>query len=732
MAVAGGYAYVADWDGGLIILRYTGRGAITYDGPLYLPDDSVMVQEKDGKITMGDHVHLQLPFLNTGTGSVASETITITAASTQPAVTLYDGANWGTQVTVPLTPTIIAPGERGNADLWLYVENLDPDERHSLFNQAQIHVATADGEWDIHLRLDPIFFAAAGNELLTSTSCLHHPDNYRVQSYAQYAAGGPRCAIPRNDFDPDVPEQAVRHLVNRVALDFEYQDGVWKQRVADVLLLTKRGGYIGTCRDYADLTTGLLRSLGLPTRYVMATLFKMKNWPWEWWPGHAWAESYISAEGWRQADSTWNTAFNEQIYEASGYTVKQAWADRYPLSSASIRVASVYRCVPSCYQQPVNCVQCSWESNRLRSPVNPDLSCVEDVTSDYHNVGSSAANLRVSGTGESLVVQIDAPQLVTRTLPFTVDATLVNSATQTCDVITATVSRYDQISSTVPLYDIAPAYHTVSDLPPGGTVTVTWIITPLVAGSALPLRVGALGGAVFGMDERPLVVNEPGTPLPLTLSGCSPGKVQPNQPFTLTAYALGERLQFLTDTLTTVTATLYATPTLGYATIISLTPDADGFFRRTVTLPADVPIGTYLVDFTAARSGYDPAEAATVFFVAPTLTITLEATPLALRQTQPLTLTARVYERGTPVDRASVWAEFITPSGVVTVPLAYGGGVYTTTLRPLDLAPNLDGSVRGGQWQITALAYYYGSTAEAAETITVFQRIYLPLILRNH
>jgi len=709
---------------------------LVYVGPRYLPDTSVITEEVDSRITMGDHVHLQLPFRNTGNVPVSNAIVQVTGApeaGSSAGVSIYNGVSWlDHQQSVALTPSTIGPGETGIADFWIYVTNKDPIERDSIRGSTWLEVCSGHGQWKIWIGLAPITSDISGNEDLRDGSCLHHPDNFEIQKYAQYAAGAwMRAARGTNIIDPDTLEQAVRNLVWRVSREFEYKEGVWNQRVPDILLLTRRDGHIGVCTHYADLTTGLLRSLGIPSRYIVATL-STRGWdPMDWWYGHAWVEAYLSRDGWRQADPTSGVAFDEGIHERTGSTVKEAWADRYPLSSASMRFRREYRCISPCYQDPVDCNRCLSESNRVRWPFRPDLSCVEDVTARYHNVGSGGMVLAAS-EGEQILLSIQAPAFVTRTIPFTVTASVVNSTTQTLDVITATLSLYEHISSTMPLYDIAPAYHTISDLAPGGAVIVTWTVKPLVVGSGLPLRVAAFSGDLFGFDEWPLVVNEPGTAPPLTLGGfCRPGTVQPGRPFTLTVYVLDETLQSLTDTLTAITATLYATPTLGYSDTVPLTLDADGFFRGVLTLPITVPIGTYQVDVTATRPGYHVAHGVSSFFVAPPLMMTLEVTPTAVVASQPMTLTVRVYERGTVVTEAGAWAEVATSGGVVTMPLVYSGGVYTATFRPADLAPNLGGSVRGGEWQIVATADYYGSTSTAAGAVTVFRQVYLPLIIRN-
>jgi len=72
----------------------------------------------------------------------------------------------------------------------------------------------------------------------------------------------------------------------------------------------------------------------------------------------------------------------------------------------------------------------------------------------------------------------------------------------------------------------------------------------------------------------------------------------------------------------------------------------------------------------------------------------------------------------------SLWSLFLHR---VEVEALNGAEYLAWLLDELDLG----GSVGGGQWQIVATADYYGSTGTAAGTVTVFRRVYLPLILRN-
>lgn len=56
----------------------------------------------------------------------------------------------------------------------------------------------------------------------------------------------------------------------------------------------------------------------------------------------------------------------------------------------------------------------------------------------------------------------------------------------------------------------------------------------------------------------------------------------------------------------------------------------------------------------------------------------------------------------------------------------WDGANYVASFRPIDLAPNLGGTIRGGEWQIEVVADYYGSKPAAINKITVLHQLYLP------
>jgi hypothetical protein len=113
------------------------------------------------------------------------------------------------------------------------------------------------------------------------------------------------------------------------------------------------------------------------------------------------------------------------------------------------------------------------------------------------------------------------------------------------------------------------------------------------------------------------------------------------------------------------------------------------------------------------------------------LTITLDVEPVALYPTEPLTVTARVYDRGTAVTDAGAWAKIDGPSGSATVPLIPNGeGRYVLCFRPEDLKVSLEGPVLPGTWRIQAVADYWGGEATMEKTFVVqsMHPLYLPIV----
>ncbi|MBN1315515.1 MAG: hypothetical protein JXA42_08605, partial [Anaerolineales bacterium] len=706
--------------------------ALTYAGPPTLPNNSFMLDEVDHRITVGDHVHLRLPFKNTGDSTINDAAIRVTGSPDTGGyigVSIHNGSSWqNSNQQIELSPSALAPGQTGFADFWIYVSNDALINRNLLTGNSWLEINYGETEWKIPIILSGITFDIEGYDDLKEGDCLHHPNNFEIKKYAQFAAGANRSDImPTNIDDPDTARQAILNLVHRVNLVFHYKE-IWTSRMPDTVLLATQYNDIGVCRDYADLTIGLLRSLGLPARFTDAIFIESHqsidqgmeitlN-------GHAWVETYLDDDGWRQVDSTWNRAFMENIYESSGITVVRAWADKYPLSSASIWAGPIYQCIEPCYTEEESCIDC-FLASMYQDAGQEDLSCVEDVTGRYHQSRYTTEDWlsRDSrSSNEQLLVTIQSPTFVTRTLPLTLDTRIVNSTTLPMNAITATVAISEYIDSQSPLFDVSPSYQILHDVDPGQAITLTWTVTPLITGSGIPLRVGAFSGDQFDFDEQPLVVNEPGTLPDLYLGvSCGPGDVSPGQVITLSAFVQNEMLQTITDTGTLITATVYATPTLGFSTTVNLAfCDTCQKYQAALTLPDSAPIGTYQVDYVAQRSGYEPDSATRFFFVTPLLTSTVTVSRETIDAHETVTLTAQILDRTEIITGANVLGEISTPAGAIVLPLTNNNSpTYTVAFQPFGLLANLDGDHLSGEWPIKVTADYMGKTAVVEKSILV-------------
>ena len=116
---------------------------------------------------------------------------------------------------------------------------------------------------------------------------------------------------------------AVRDLVARIHSEFVYRAGVTSVNttLAEVLALRE-----GVCQDFAHLAVGVLRSIGLPARYVSGYLETRPP------PGtpklvgadasHAWVSVLLPGLGWVDVDPT-----NDKVVDDS-YVVT-AWGRDY-------------------------------------------------------------------------------------------------------------------------------------------------------------------------------------------------------------------------------------------------------------------------------------------------------------------------------------------------------------------------------------------------------------------
>jgi hypothetical protein len=109
------------------------ESGLVYQGPNFLPSSSVMLDEVDGRITMGDHVHLRLPFRNASQDAIQTAAVSFLGGQqtgNAPGVSIYSGSDWRNLQQVALTPSYLPPGATGYAEFWIYVTDNDPDFRN--------------------------------------------------------------------------------------------------------------------------------------------------------------------------------------------------------------------------------------------------------------------------------------------------------------------------------------------------------------------------------------------------------------------------------------------------------------------------------------------------------------------------------------------------------------------------------------------------------------------------
>ena len=116
---------------------------------------------------------------------------------------------------------------------------------------------------------------------------------------------------------------ALLELTKRIFRDFTYTPGSTTVTTSVSEVLTKRRG---VCQDFAHLGVAVIRSLGLPARYVSGYLLTTPP------PGkprligadasHAWLSVYLPEWGWLDLDPTNNCRCNDQH-------ITQAWGRDY-------------------------------------------------------------------------------------------------------------------------------------------------------------------------------------------------------------------------------------------------------------------------------------------------------------------------------------------------------------------------------------------------------------------
>ena len=146
-----------------------------------------------------------------------------------------------------------------------YVEVRTPHERLEVTKTSVVEVETAKPDLE---RLDNWTVATAAQAVATSADPVERatyllPSTLVGFSDSVSAYGGTHLSV-------DMPlGQALLSLVHGIYGDFEYRPGATTVKTTLPELLQQRAG---VCQDFTHLALGVLRSLGLPARYVSGYL----------------------------------------------------------------------------------------------------------------------------------------------------------------------------------------------------------------------------------------------------------------------------------------------------------------------------------------------------------------------------------------------------------------------------------------------------------------------------
>lgn len=186
---------------------------------------------------------------------------------------------------------------------------------------SEVDVTPSDGQlqlqesepWDRfaqRLRHDPDPDLMAARQFLIDSPLVAASDPLRSYAEPSFAPGRPLV-------------EAVVDLTTRIHRDFDYEPGSTKITTGLHEVLERRQG---VCQDFAHLTIGALRSLGLAARYVSGYLETLPP------PGkpklvgadasHAWLSVLVPSAGWLDLDPTNDRIPNERY-------ITTAWGRDY-------------------------------------------------------------------------------------------------------------------------------------------------------------------------------------------------------------------------------------------------------------------------------------------------------------------------------------------------------------------------------------------------------------------
>ncbi len=672
------------------VLKYLGG-----EGPLM---SSHVQNEPDGKISAGDHVQLHMPFKNISVVSIPSASVTLSGQMPQgnrPGIKFSltgTGPSYEYTKTCPLSPSSLSPGDVGYCDVWMYVENVDPGDRTTTGTASTwFTVAANDLSWKVDVIPQIIDFDfAPAMDKYTATDCLHHPNNFQVRRYAQYAAGH-HDAWWLSCNDPDTVYLAAGNVPVIINDEFDYDDSFWASislRNSDIDLLNRRFDNIGVCRDFADLTTGVFRSLDIPARIVYSYLTDA---------GHAWNE-IRNGDQWVHADSTWDQYDNPSVYPQVSY----ALADLQKLVHVSILCFPL--CIDSCWASLDWCWLC-WLGSRWFSPV---FGCQENVTGTY------SSKEDVTNLETDLQVMVDAPTELQINDLFVAAVTVTNNGTATETGIDVTLIPHLYEAETQDYFSaIFPEQHIV-EIPAGDSVDLNFDLTALVHGASVPLMFKAVNDDNFASGWDYISISDYGSYSELILKADvlnDDREVHYGGQAMIEAALINAQGEMMSDATLDIEVISIDNP--GFYQSAEMTYNAGTEkYEIAVDIPADGPPGRYVAIIDGQLTGYDISYVNASFHVLPDLTLTVVPVEPYYAWSDTIELQAQLTSEGEPVEWAVIKGDVDTAEGICSAPFIYDDetGEYNAKIIISELPKRLGLEyIPDGDWTVGITASYLGT-----------------------
>ncbi|GEM_PF-5461104 len=685
----------------------------------------------EGEVSPGDHGELNLTFKNIGAKG-QNIAVTLDASSTGGRMLFQNPSNPGQWLrTVSLTIGSIGALKEVTLKDSIYFERLNTDEFPS-GNLLPDHQSFTVGWLTVTKTVSWAFAAVAFSPFpLTSPfpsgvtmveeECLHHPFNSSIFRYAQYAVANSEKTVP--DRDPDDRLQTIRNTAKCVG-ERDYDTcSMPLQRQSDICLLDRDP--IGQCIDYADLSTGLLRSLGLQTRALYTTFWRESDGK----TRHAFNEVLLDANGnqesWVHFDATWGTA-NEPCNYGDR---KMMWvkAELVPLSNLTRAVQyhddlseGIWECNPT--EPSYDCFWCDFWSWPVRYLLyTSHYVCSEDITTKY--TCAKSTGLAAFERDTSLHLTIDAPVAVERNAPFPVIVTVANTGSS--DKLHIVVEPQLQIwaADSFSTYSAADPEAVVDSLAPGDVDTLFWTVTALKTGHAIPLSVSASDSFLSFYNSATTLqnVNEASTPRDLILSASiSTSTIWPGGVVDFWASVHDDSMKSQLDPA--VKVRVGSVTNSGYRDSLMLSYTAlDSAYLGTLSLPSSAPLGDYKCMIRCSKSGFDSDSQTTYFSVQPVLSLTATADSAAYCCKDTVKLAAFLVDRADTIGEALMRVTIENPLGQHVLPLESDSErVYRSSFVPADLVPYLgDTTLSAGVWNLIVSSKYFGSPVSDTVPVTI-------------